>query len=123
MPISGINSFPLLPAGPQRGSAEPAAVERERAEKDRFDRADIEERRSTEPSSSESGTLQPEALELSAQQRVVSSNRDEDTRFTARAEQEGLNFSTQRALQAFADNTPSPEQRLGIELAGIDTFA
>lgn len=30
---------------------------------------------------------------------------------------------TQRALQAFADNSPSVEERLGIELVGVDTFA
>ena len=33
-----------------------------------------------------------------------------------------LPYQTQRALQAFADNTPSPQQQLGIELAGIDTY-
>jgi hypothetical protein len=35
---------------------------------------------------------------------------------------ERLPLTTRRALQAFADNTPSPEQRLGIELAGIDVI-
>lgn len=37
--------------------------------------------------------------------------------------QDRLPLSTRQALQTFAENTPSPEQRLGIELAGIDTFA
>lgn len=32
-------------------------------------------------------------------------------------------LNIQRALQAFADNTPTPEQQLGIELVGVDTFA
>lgn len=29
----------------------------------------------------------------------------------------------QVALQSFRDNSPSPEEQLGIELAGIDTYA
>lgn len=40
-----------------------------------------------------------------------------------RLRQDSLPLSTRQALQTFAENTPSPEQRLGIELAGIDTFA
>lgn len=39
------------------------------------------------------------------------------------AEGDNLSFTARTALKAFSDNAPSPEQRLGIELAGIDTFA
>jgi hypothetical protein len=34
-----------------------------------------------------------------------------------------LPLKTRQALQAFAENMPSPGQQLGIELAGIDLFA
>ncbi|WP_101759317.1 hypothetical protein [Oceanicoccus sp. KOV_DT_Chl] len=34
-----------------------------------------------------------------------------------------LPLNTRKALQTFAENTPTPEQRLGVELVGIDTFA
>lgn len=33
-----------------------------------------------------------------------------------------LPLTTQKALQSFADNSPSAEQQLGIELAGVDIF-
>lgn len=33
-----------------------------------------------------------------------------------------LPLNTHRALKAFINNSPSPEQQLGIELAGIDVF-
>lgn len=34
-----------------------------------------------------------------------------------------LPLNTQRALQAFQENSPSLEERLGVELVGVDTFA
>jgi len=34
-----------------------------------------------------------------------------------------LPLNTQRALQTFQDNAPSLEERLGVELVGVDTFA
>ncbi len=40
-----------------------------------------------------------------------------------RFDDQQLPLNVQRALNTFEQNTPSPEQRLGIELAGIDTFA
>lgn len=39
------------------------------------------------------------------------------------ADEESLPLRTRQALQTFRDNAPSAEERLGIELAGIDTFA
>ena len=36
---------------------------------------------------------------------------------------ENLPRSTQQALQAFESNNPTAEQQLGIELAGVDTYA
>lgn len=34
-----------------------------------------------------------------------------------------LSFNSRQALQAFNENIPSPQQQLGIELVGVDTFA
>jgi hypothetical protein len=41
----------------------------------------------------------------------------------SRQNSQNLSLNTQRALQAFQQNSPSIEEQLGVELAGIDTFA
>lgn len=56
------------------------------------------------------------------QQRVESSNANSGIEARQRAKQE-LPLTAQRALQSFTENSLSSEQRLGIELAGVDTFA
>lgn len=56
-----------------------------------------------------------QVIEPASRQREVFPNRPRD--------EENLPFSTQQALKAFAENAPSPGQQLGIELAGIDTYA
>ena len=57
------------------------------------------------------------------QQRIEASEANRGINSRQRAEQDELPLSTQRALQTFAENSPSPEQQLGIELVGVDTFA
>ncbi len=57
------------------------------------------------------------------QQRVEAASQSSSTGSRRQLEDDNLPLRTQRALQAFADNTPSAQQRLGIELVGIDTFA
>lgn len=57
------------------------------------------------------------------QQRVESSAASGKTSAQRSSNEDSLPLKTQRALQAFAENTPSPEQQLGIELVGVDTFA
>ena len=57
------------------------------------------------------------------QQRIESSSANSGVNARQRAQEDGLPLNTQRALQTFAENSPSPEQQLGIELAGVDTFA
>jgi hypothetical protein len=34
-----------------------------------------------------------------------------------------LSLNARKALQTFSDNTPSAQQQLGVELAGINTYA
>lgn len=57
------------------------------------------------------------------QQRIEASDRISRLNADRQQSVEQFPLSTQRALQAFANNSPSPEQQLGIELAGVDTFA
>ncbi len=57
------------------------------------------------------------------QQRVESSSASASIQARQQAERDDLPLNTQRALQTFAENSPSPEQQLGIELVGVDTFA
>ncbi len=56
-------------------------------------------------------------------QRAESPDRASVVNARRQLEDESVSHSTRRALHTFAENTPSPEQQLGIELAGIDTFA
>jgi hypothetical protein len=57
------------------------------------------------------------------QQRIESSEASKEVNDRRRELEEDLPLNTRRALQVFADNSPSPEQQLGIELVGVDTFA
>ena len=57
------------------------------------------------------------------QQRVESPGASSNVNSQRSASDENLPLNTQRALKTFADNTPSAEQRLGIELVGVDTYA
>ncbi len=57
------------------------------------------------------------------QQRVEASNQGSNINAKRLVEDDNLPLNTRRALQAFAENTPTPEQRLGIDLVGVDTFA
>ena len=52
-------------------------------------------------------------LEQLLAERRISQERDDDS----------LSRNAQRALQAFADSAPSVEERLGVEIVGVDTFA
>ena len=114
MPISSITNTSVAIV-PQRGKAEHL----------------VREQGSTKGEGNNSGTQlerNPAGREptgLLPQQRVPTEARGSspDLRHRPQFDQENLNFTARKALQAFADNTPSPEQQLGIELAGIDTYA
>jgi hypothetical protein len=56
------------------------------------------------------------------QQRVEASSAPSNINSRQRVDDDQLPFNVRQALQSFSDNTPSPEQQLGIELAGIDTY-
>lgn len=56
-------------------------------------------------------------------QLVESGRRSSPVDFYRQADTQNLSLTAQKALKTFAENAPSPQQRLGIELAGIDTFA
>lgn len=57
------------------------------------------------------------------QQRLESSARANSANTKHRAEDDKLSRNARRALDTFAQNMPSPEQQLGIELVGVDTYA
>lgn len=57
------------------------------------------------------------------QQRVELSPANDSIQFRQQAEQGDLPLNIQKALQTFTENAPSPEQQLGIELVGVDTYA
>jgi len=85
-----------------RGQADEAAIaafEREQGTREEIPR--------TVPASSEAQAL----LRRAFQERTENLNRPQGEKITQTA---------RRALQTFAENTPSPEQRLGIELVRID---
>lgn len=76
----------------------------------------------TEDNRSQSSFGEASAFRDGFQQQVESTERPAAVYLQRQPEQEGLSLNVRRALQAFADNSPSAEQQLGIELAGIDTF-
>ena len=114
MQISGL---PIL-IPPASQAQRPDAVDR--SQKDiPTDVSEIDEResnrRSFEDIQEARGDVIPQRVESSNQSSAINASRQQPD------EQFPLNI--QRALQAFADNTPTPEQQLGIELVGVDTFA
>ncbi len=76
---------------------------------------DVADRPQAAPASAEPEGAEPERVEASREVDRVD--------FQARDEQSDLPFHSQQALQAFQENTPSVEQRLGVELVGVDTYA
>jgi hypothetical protein len=85
-----------------------------------------------QPRSSEQGSGDTQATnrEPQQQQRPVLASSEADridlrriSEGQAQQSRQNLPLNTQRALQAFQQNSPSIEEQLGVELAGIDTFA
>jgi len=112
-----ISGFPLItPSAPQNRRADNV----ERGQSDvaiEVDREGNEDRQSR--SLDENRVLAEDFL----QQRVESSRATDSIQFRQQVEQSDLPLNTQKALQTFAENSPSPEQQLGIELVGVDTYA
>lgn len=73
-----------------------------------------------EDSSLDELRVRDEALQ---QQRLEANDRISRLNADRQQSAEQFPLNTQRALQAFANNSPTPEQQLGIELVGVDTFA
>ena len=109
MSVSGLSSsyLPIVP-GPSR---DVGAVERA----SRYSQADdqLTSSRSAGTESDSGRAVYRRVGQLPESGRLA----DDDPRTSA------LGYTARKALQAFAANTPSPEQQLGIELAGVDTFA
>ena len=113
MPVNGVTNYPLVPLAPRRSGA----VERTVRE------GPAQDERASSYSRLPEGDAATIADTSSAQRRVGSSNPSTQLYSRRQAEADNLSYSARKALQAFADNTPTPGQKLGIELAGIDTFA
>jgi hypothetical protein len=117
-----ISGLPILSITTSQGPR-PDVVERLQRQGNRSeDDSSSFTRPSSQPDSATLAQLRP-ASENTRQQRVESSVRASELVSRRRPEDENLPFNTQRALRAFTQNSPSPEQQLGIELAGIDIFA
>jgi len=68
------------------------------------------------------GDLQSTEVSLSV--RPVESSTQPDRTFSRQAaETDDLSLNARKALQTFTDNSPSAQQQLGVELAGINTYA
>lgn len=112
-----ISSLPIVvPTTPQ--SQRPDIAERVQKEVSRQADQPVEQAddgRSLEEQQASNNDVQQQRIEA----------RNEITRINTRSsgDSESLPLNIQRALQAFNDNSPTPEQRLGIELIGVDTFA
>ena len=123
MPIAGVTNYPLVPvATPRRGAAESSAVDSNRTEDERA------KSQSNKVSSAENqfrlgGEDATASRRISPAQQVESSKRASEVFSRRSAEDQDLSLTAKKALKAFADNSPTPGQRLGIDLAGIDTFA
>ena len=115
MQISGSANFPVVPAQNQRPDIA-----------DRLQREVQREGARTEDQVRDE-RLQSQAISPSLEQpsieRIESPRRSESADARRQAEDEDLSLNARRALQAFAANSPTPEQQLGVELAGVDTFA
>lgn len=112
-----ISGFPIL-IPPASQAQRPDAVERSQKDIPR-DGVETDERESNSLSFEDIQDFRedviPQRVESSSQSSTINASRQQS------GEQFPLNI--QKALQAFADNTPTPEQQLGIELVGVDTFA
>lgn len=56
------------------------------------------------------------------QRRVWLTEQSQESDYQRRQFEESLSHNSLRALQAFEANAPSIEQRLGVEIVGVDTF-
>ncbi len=112
-----ISGFPLIaPPAPQNRRTD--VVERGQSDVEvEVNRDGDEDRRSR--SLDEHRVLAEDFL----QQRVESSRANDSIQFRRQAEQNDFPLNVQKALQTFVENSPSPEQQLGIELVGVDTYA
>jgi len=66
--------------------------------------------------------LQSSDVSLSARP-IDSGSRPDRTFSRQSAEGDQLSLNSRKALQTFNDNSPSAQQQLGVELAGINTYA
>lgn len=113
MPVNGVTNYPLIPYAPRRGAAVERVVREGPSQDERTGAY------STAPERDATATSEA----APRPRRVGSSNPSTQLYSRGSGEGDSLNYSTRKALKAFADNTPTPGQQLGIELAGIDTFA
>ena len=114
MQISGFSTITQAPSQTQR----PDIVERVKKDVQRENTRSNDDERSN----GSLEELQARSAEI-LQQRIESSEANSAVNDRRRVQEEDLPLSTRRALQTFAENSPSPEQQLGIELVGVDTFA
>ncbi len=113
--MSNIANYPVpVPSAPQRG--QPERIVRESAPGE-------QEQSSNGAGARNAALAENDGSQARSRQRLVSA--EEAARLDTRpqSENENLSFNARKALRTFADNTPTPEQRLGIELVGVDTFA
>ncbi len=112
MQISGL---PVIP---------PQASQNRRADVVERDQRDVDvNREEDETSRGQSLEARQFLAEDFFQQRVESSSTSDSIAYRQQAETSNLPLNTQKALQAFKQNAPSPEQQLGIELVGVDLYA
>lgn len=117
MSVTGISNLPQIITPPQRGGS--AVREPARTIDDRQGDEGARSTGKTVGSDNPAGSLPSDSF----RQQVLLS-RQVPQQSTGRGnEEQPLSFTAQRALKAFAENTPSPGQQLGIELAGVDTYA
>jgi hypothetical protein len=112
-----ISGFPVaLPATSQ--GLRPDVAERSQKDVPSQDLRDRDEQR--QGRSLDDLRVRDEAIQ---QQRIEASDRTSRLNADRQQSAEQFPLNIQRALQAFANNSPTPEQQLGIELVGVDTFA
>lgn len=115
--VAGIPHYPLIPVATQRGGTVARGAP-EAQQSYRQPSVDIQSAAIDTPNDRFGQRRQPafrQSVPPTQRQAEIVSRRQSDT--------ENLSFTAQKALKTFADNTPSPGQRLGVELAGVDTFA
>ena len=115
-----ISSLPIVLPAPQ--TQRPDISDRVVKDVQRETARDTDDKRSNsslEELQARSAELQQPRVESSAS----TSSFNNDERFKREpSRSDDLPLSTQKALQTFANNGPTPEQQLGIELAGVDVF-